>query len=274
MPWLQTRNDIIKRALRIIGAIDQGDTPSAEQFSEGSVALNALILSLSVESVKLWTREWITKSLTASSVVTNGGNTYTCIRSHTASAAGAAGSEPGVGSQWKMYWALTGTGGSAWAALTAYTAIGDFLLDQDVLKVSKFFGRVDGIDHDIEMVDYEKYLTEFNKSETSSYPSYVWLDRGIQQRAYLWPQPQDTTTIIHYYADKVIPELDDASDNPNLHGKLYDLLSYNLAANLADEYGIGIAERNWVKGRADEFKRLSRMNDVEDVSGSFIEGAY
>jgi len=55
---------------------------------------------------------------------------------------------------------------------------------------------------------------------------------------------------------------------------MYDLLSYNLARVLADEYGIGINERNWIKGIADELKRNARMSDDEDTSGNFIKGAY
>lgn len=271
MPWLQTRNDIIKRALRIIGAVAQGETPNAEQIDEGATALNSLVLSLSNEDIKLWKRVWLTKTLTASSVVTGTDFlNYTCIRSHTASAS----NRPVTGAEWPMYWKQTGTGGSAWVNATAYTAIGDFLIDEDVIRVIKFMGRLDGTDHDIEMVNYDVYFGEFDKAQTSSYPSYVWLDRGIQQRAYLSPQPDGTSLVIHYYADKVIPEITTAASNPDFHGKMYDLLSYNLARVLADEYGIGINERNWIKGIADELKRNARMSDDEDTGGNFIKGAY
>lgn len=271
MAWLQTRNQIINRALRIIGVVAQGETPSAEQYSESTVALNALLLSLSNEDIKLWKREWLTKTLTASTVITGtDGLNYTCIRSHTSSAA----NMPITGTEWTMYWKQTGVSGVAWVTATAYTAIGDFLLDADAIKVLKFMSRLNGTDHDIEMVDYDRYLSESAKDQTSSYPSYVWLDRHIDQRAYLWPQPIDTNTTIHYYADKVIPELANASDNPDTHGKLYDLLSYTLAANLADEYGINLSERNYVSGKAERLKVNARMADVEDVTGTFMSGAY
>lgn len=271
MAWLQTRNQIINRALRIIGVVAQGETPSAEQYSESTVALNALLLSLSNEDIKLWKREWLTKTLTASNVVTGtDGLNYTCIRSHTSAAA----NRPITGSEWPMYWNQSGTGGSAWTTATSYSSIGDFLIDVDAIKVLKFMTRLNGSEHDIEMVDYERYLEQSQKWQTDTYPTMVWLDRHINQRAYLWPQPIDTSSVVHYFADVVIPELANASDNPDTHGKLYDLLSYTLAANLADEYGINLSERNYISGKAEKLKMNSRMADVEDVTGTFMSGAY
>jgi len=51
-------------------------------------------------------------------VVTNGGNTYTCIKTHTSQAS----NEPGVGASWETYWSLTGTGGLAWSTGTTYVS--------------------------------------------------------------------------------------------------------------------------------------------------------
>lgn len=50
--------------------------------------------------------------------VQNGGNGYTCIRSHISDAA----KEPGVGADWAAYWSLKGaaSGEAAWVTATAY----------------------------------------------------------------------------------------------------------------------------------------------------------
>ena len=42
-----TRNDLIAGALRILGVIGESDTPSAEQYTTGSEALNMLAKALS-----------------------------------------------------------------------------------------------------------------------------------------------------------------------------------------------------------------------------------
>lgn len=51
----------------------------------------------------------------------NDGKSYKCIKSHTSSAT----DEPGVGANWRIYWALNGaeiSGGTAWALATDYTS--------------------------------------------------------------------------------------------------------------------------------------------------------
>ena len=48
------RDDIIKRALRLVGAISQGQSPSTAVVDESSFALNGLIKSLEAEGMPLW----------------------------------------------------------------------------------------------------------------------------------------------------------------------------------------------------------------------------
>ena len=50
------------------------------------------------------------------SVVSHGGNTYTCIKTHVADST----NEPGVGANWQTYWSQTGSGGSTWTSGTRY----------------------------------------------------------------------------------------------------------------------------------------------------------
>jgi len=49
-----TRDDIIKRALRLIGVVAQGETPTATQVTEASVALNGLVLAWQSDGMPLW----------------------------------------------------------------------------------------------------------------------------------------------------------------------------------------------------------------------------
>lgn len=52
MVWSQTRNNVIARALRICGAVSQGQTPSNEQYSYGADALQAIIENLHNEGYR------------------------------------------------------------------------------------------------------------------------------------------------------------------------------------------------------------------------------
>jgi hypothetical protein len=49
-----TRDDIIKRALRLIGATSQGETPTATQISEAALSLNGLVKAWAADGMPLW----------------------------------------------------------------------------------------------------------------------------------------------------------------------------------------------------------------------------
>jgi len=49
-----TRDEIIKRALRLIGVVAQGETPTAVQIDEAAQALNGLVLAWQADGMPLW----------------------------------------------------------------------------------------------------------------------------------------------------------------------------------------------------------------------------
>lgn len=64
--YATTRDDIIKRALRLVGGLGQGETPTASQVSEAAVALNMLVKHLTNRGLMLWVRKEITVTPVAS----------------------------------------------------------------------------------------------------------------------------------------------------------------------------------------------------------------
>ena len=62
--FIQTRDDIIKAALRKIQAIKQGEQPSASQVVEAAQALNVMVQSWQLLGVYLWTMEYVDMALT------------------------------------------------------------------------------------------------------------------------------------------------------------------------------------------------------------------
>ena len=61
-----TRNELIAGALRIIGAISAGETPSASQISTASEALNMLCKAWMADGMPLWVMKEYNQALTAS----------------------------------------------------------------------------------------------------------------------------------------------------------------------------------------------------------------
>ena len=54
--WELDRNSIIKSALRKLGVLAQGQTPSTEDYTNGAEALNSLLQTLATEGMPLWKR--------------------------------------------------------------------------------------------------------------------------------------------------------------------------------------------------------------------------
>lgn len=61
-----SRDDIINRALRLIGAVAQGETPTSAQISEASTALNSLVKAWQADGMPLWALKRYNITLTAS----------------------------------------------------------------------------------------------------------------------------------------------------------------------------------------------------------------
>lgn len=59
-----TRDDIIKGALRLCGALALGETPSTDQVSEASDALNMLVKAWQADGMALWARSEYALALT------------------------------------------------------------------------------------------------------------------------------------------------------------------------------------------------------------------
>ncbi len=60
-----TRDDIIKRALRLIGVLAQGETPTTAQVDEGAVALNGLVKAWAADGMPLWSIKTLNVPLVA-----------------------------------------------------------------------------------------------------------------------------------------------------------------------------------------------------------------
>ena len=60
-----TRNEIIERAYRLIGALSVGETMTAEMLTQAVIALNSMIKSWQSRNVFLWTLRDFTQTLTA-----------------------------------------------------------------------------------------------------------------------------------------------------------------------------------------------------------------
>ena len=90
-----TRDDLIKASLQHVGAIGDGDTPSATQLSEGGLLLNMLIKHLKTYDIQLWVRRYgyilPVSNVSSTTIGAEGGHAVTGYDFTTTSAASASG---------------------------------------------------------------------------------------------------------------------------------------------------------------------------------------
>ncbi len=271
--FARTRNDIIKRALRKVGVVAQGDSPTAEQLTEATEALEEVVKSLSNKVFPFWLLKWKTKALnTASSEVTGTDSTiYTCILKHTSSTD----NKPVTGKDWTTYWRARGSTGGAWADGTAYVNIGEFLPDAEVLSVSQaFIRRVNGSDHDLEIVSRSDYFGDTVDKYPEGLPSQLIFEVGLTPRIILYPIPNLTTDVLHYLAWVKMQDFDAAGNNPDVKISWVRTLVYLLTADLSDDYHLPLQERLTFKAEAEALLTEAKKHSTEPDSGQTIRPVY
>ena len=268
-----TRSEIIARSLRIIGALDQNaSSPTAQQSTQANEVLNVLVKTLQNEGVRLWTRNWITQTLTASSKVTGSdGNYYRCINSHTSSTD----DEPITGGNYRTYWYLTDSTNGAWADTTAYTSIATFNLNSGYIGYDKAFVRDENSnDCELNIISMEKYL-EIPDKHSLGTPTHIALDdRYPTLKSYIWPIPDSATDyIINLFAIKLLEDFTSNSDNPDFPVRWLNVLIYGLAFHLSHDYGLPLSERGYIEKMYEKAKADAKAND-KTTSAHFVNPCY
>lgn len=269
--WTLTRDEIIARALRILGQLSEGDTASASQVTEFAEALEMIVKDLYNERIFLWGTEWITKTLTASDEVTGtDSEVYTCIRSHTS----ASSNKPITGADYLSYWKLTGSTGGVWATATSYSSIGDFTPDTDTRDIAQAFIREsDGTDRLLTIAPFSEYLKIHDKSITGT-PDYLFLDKQLSPKVYIYEQPDSTDYIINYLKVRILEDFDSSSTNFDGPTNWLRALPWMLADEKSMDYAIPREDRLDIERKAEKFKQMAMKSDVEVVSSEFVRGAF
>lgn len=263
------RNEIIFAAMRKVKGVNCDYEVS--EIETASQALNLIVKSLQNFNVFLWTSEWATKTLTASSVVTGtDGNTYTCIRPHTAATA----NKPVTGDDYQSYWVDGGSSPAVWAEGTAYTSVGVFDAESDTLTIDKAGYRDAYSDNPIRIVDKFTFLDIYDKTVTGT-PTTLWFERSQSvARVWLWPIPDVTTYILNLQRIRKLQDFDGEEDNADFPERWLEFLIYQLAVKIAPEYGIGINERAALQAEANSLFAQAKRGNHEVQDDECVRSAY
>jgi hypothetical protein len=257
-----TRDNLIARALRLIGAYDYNETPVATEVTQAAEALEEVVKELHNEGIWLWSSELKQFTLTASDEVDGtDGNVYTCIKDHTS----AVGNRPVTGADYSTYWRERGSTGGTWTDATAYHNIGQFTPDAETLFIADCFMRRDNTDHYVEIISRKDYAEIPDKS-TTGMPTCVLYDPLLSPEAYFWPIPTVTSDVFHCRQYIKLQDFDAASNNPDAPSGMFAALAWLLAADLASEYSLPLNERIYFDRKAREkLQKAKEMNREPDT---------
>ena len=240
-----TRDDIINRTLRILKVVGQDSTPTANQYTNAALVLNAMFKEWRADKKRmLWTVEWLQLPLTASSVVVGtDGNDYECILNHTSVTAT---DKPITGSVYKGVWKATGgTGsGSVWANTTSYTSIHQVTLNSRIIGFESIFTAKNYSEQSLTPLTFTEYLAMSDKT-TEGAPTHVCLKRDSSSSIlYLYPRPDSTNYIINVQSYRLLQDFDGATNNPDAIVEWFELISFGLAERLMYEYNLPSNEKS------------------------------
>jgi len=290
----QTRNDIINRALSILGVKTRGRALTAEEVNEASDALNLFVKGLKSEGIYLWKYAEGTLFLTVGQEnylidgsTANATESFTQTTTNAAASSGATAivvtSATGFTAGY-FVGAMKDDGNIFWTtvASVAGTTINlNNALTDDVLSGAIVFVyqakiiRPEAITS-ARRRDSSGYDTPLNELARSDYfnlsqktvtgqPTQFYYDKRLSYGTfYLYQAPDDATNTIKFTFQKMFFDFTSGTDNPDFPIEWAETLAFGLASRLTYDYGIDKTKAELIKRTADEMLRNLKGYDRED----------
>jgi hypothetical protein len=290
----QTRNDIINRALSILGVKTRGRALTAEEVNEASDALNLFVKGLKSEGIYLWKYAEGTLFLTVGQEnylidgsTANATESFTQTTTNAAASSGATAivvtSATGFTAGY-FVGAMKDDGNIFWTtvASVAGTTINlNNALTDDVLSGATVFVyqakiiRPEAITS-ARRRDSSGYDTPLNELARSDYfnlsqktvtgqPTQFYYDKQLSYGTfYLYQAPDDATNTIKFTFQKMFFDFTSGTDNPDFPIEWAETLAFGLASRLTYDYGIDKTKAELIKRTADEMLRNLKGYDRED----------
>jgi len=233
-----TRDQIITLALRKLGVLEIGSSPDPDTVANAAMSLNLLIKQLSTDGLKLW------KICELIIPLTSGQTTYTL----------------GGSTSTLMYDSLNPT-----VAIT----------DKPLKAIQGFYRNMQStppIDTPVMLVSKQEYNVLGSKFSTGTANTIFYDPRKLNGVLYVYLTPDlnaQTNLELHIIAQLPIDDLTSALDIPDFPNEWMNCLVWNLADQLALEYGVPMNARQEIGLRATAYKTLLSDWDVEASSTFF-----
>lgn len=290
----QTRNDIINRALSILGVKTRGRALTAEEVNEASDALNLFVKGLKSEGVYLWKYSEGTLFLTVGqeSYVLDGSTanatesfTQTTTSAAALSAATAIVVTSATGFTVGYYVGVMKDDGDIFwttiASVAGTTINLSNALTDDVSSAATVYVYQTKITRPESITSarrrdsssYDTVLSELARSDysnlsqktVSGQPTQFYYDKQLSSGTfYLYQAPSDATNTIKFTFQKMFFDFTNGTDNPDFPIEWAETLAFGLASRLTYDYETNKTKAELIKRTADEMLRNLKGYDRED----------
>lgn len=266
-----TRDDIVRNALRNLGVLAQGETPSANETSEASLVLNLIVKYLQTEGLTSFQRSegvifpvpgqvsYNIYTGTSDNVCDASGLVSTTTTANAVAGDTSVTVSDATGLASGMYIGLIGDSTTyQWTTIISVSGSTVYLTDaltedfDSGSTVNAYTRKVtrpldvpaarrrnsSGIETPLNLLVYGEYFDLPNKNSSGVFTSYAidpQQDRGIM---YVWPAPSDATDQIRFTYYRDLSYFTASSSNPDYPQEWYLALSWLLADELAVQYGV------------------------------------
>lgn len=134
----------------------------------------------------------------------------------------------------------------------------------------------DNNDKQLQIIGWNIYQDLPNKLDSGE-PSHVSLDYQSSPTLYVWRVPNATVATaytIEYLGIQRLKDWDSAAGTGDFPAKWERALVYGLAADLADDDGLPLREREYLQNKANSEFLMAKAADYEHEDCDIVEGAF
>ena len=297
------RDTIIRRALRQCIAIESGETPGSQEISDANDALNAMVAEWQATGLHIWKEtegvlftqpnqiKYQFGGTNTDQACTDANWVQTSVQSSVSvgatalpltSASGiSSGDNIGVMLQTnQLFWttvngAPSGNTVTLTAPLPSAVSNGQVVVDYaPAYKMTRPLRVVDArryylssaIETPLTRQARLDYRDLPNKTTTGTITTYFYDPQLGAGYAWLWPAPPDSLSAMKFTYMQSIGDFLNASDTPDFPQEWLNALSWNLAEELAPEYGVGPQRMQVIAAKAQKSLGIVQGWDREPES--------
>ncbi|WP_441235661.1 hypothetical protein [Bradyrhizobium sp. 930_D9_N1_4] len=300
----RNRDQLIKSALRKVGAFESGETPDSESMNDAAEALNTMVKHWQGSGIQIWktmesilfpqisqvrysigssstdhaTESWVETAITTAA---EAGVTSIILDSVTGIATTyQIGIQLDDGTfQWTtVNGAPSGTTVTLATVLTDSAAVGNLVVSYQTSLVrplrvidARRYNFTSAIDVPLGEMDRLEYQDMPNKTSTGAVNSFYY-DRRETGAGYLyvWPAPATTGEGIKMTIAKPIEDFTAGGDDADLPQEWIRAIEWGLADEIADEYDVPEPKRSRIERRAAQYLQEANWWESELLSLEFV----